>query len=341
LPEQLRYDAKAISELPLARRGDQLITVGQVTTAETDQSPTRINRVNRQRIALIGADASDVPLGTAITAVTGAMDGMNLPVGHRWAFAGQASDQADSFRQLSLGLLASVILMYMVLSILYENWLQPALILSALPLATVGAFGGLLLFGQHLGIVAFIGLIGLFGMVGKNAILLVDRANHLRTTGLDRTAALEEAGASRLRPIIMTSVVLIVSMLPVALKLGEGGETRAAIGAVLVGGMATSTVLSLLYVPVAYTYFDSLGRLVGSLVSWRPRLPFRRPRVAAQPASRLREMPAPIAGGAPSRAEVALERAGLGVRPRRARRERLEAYHRTHWEPERHNGHAN
>ena len=207
-----------------------------------------------------------MPLGTSTAATQKAMDGMSLPAGNRWAFAGQAADQADSFRQLSLGLLASVVLMYMVLSILYENWLQPALILSALPLATVGAFGGLLLFGQNLGIVAFIGLIGLFGMVGKNAILLVDRAERARRQGMERTTALEQAGESRLRPILMTSMVLILSMLPVALKLGEGGEVRAPIGAVLVGGMATSTVLALLYVPVAYTYFDSLGTLFGRLV---------------------------------------------------------------------------
>src|SRR5262249_46013496 len=154
----------------------------------------------------------------------------------------------------------------------YENWLQPLLILTALPLATVGAFSGLLLFGLNVGIVAFIGLIGLFGMVGKNAILLVDRANELRKQGLDRTAGLEQAGESRLRPILMTSLVLTLSMLPVALNLGEGGELRAPIGAVLVGGMATSTVLALLYVPVAYTYFDSLSQAFGRLVTWRPHL---------------------------------------------------------------------
>ena len=325
LPEGLRYNSAAVADLPLARRGDQLVTVGQVTTAQTEQSPTRIQRVNRQRIALLGADTNGVPLGTSIAATQKVMDGMSLPAGNRWAFAGQAADQADSFRQLSLGLLASVVLMYMVLSILYENWLQPALILSALPLATVGAFGGLLLFGQNLGIVAFIGLIGLFGMVGKNAILLVDRANELRKEGVERTAALVEAGESRLRPILMTSLVLIFSMLPVALKLGEGGEVRAPIGAVLVGGMATSTVLALLYVPVAYTYFDSLGTLIGRLVSWRLRLPSwksRRAEPKAQPAragAGAQRTPLPVAGGS-----------DLGRRPRHARRARMEAYHRRH-----------
>jgi HAE1 family hydrophobic/amphiphilic exporter-1 len=342
LPETLRHNSAAVSSLPLVRRGDQLVTVGQVTTSQTEQSPTRINRVNRQRIALLGADTSDVPLGTSTAAAQKAMDGMTLPAGYRWAFAGQASDQADSFRQLSLGLLASVILMYMVLSILYENWLQPALILSALPLATVGAFGGLLLFGQNLGIVAFIGLIGLFGMVGKNAILLVDRANELRTHGMDRTMALEQAGESRLRPILMTSLVLILSMLPVALKLGEGGDTRAPIGAVLVGGMATSTVLALLYVPVAYTYVDSFGTMLGRLFSWRLRLPSRKrsrptadsePTSEAQPArstATSKRTPLPVAGGALTSSEPGFARSDLGYRPRHVRKARIEAYHQRH-----------
>ncbi|MFN8632304.1 MAG: efflux RND transporter permease subunit [Chloroflexota bacterium] len=335
LPDALRHNTSAIASLPLVQRGNQLVTVGQVTTTQTEQSPTRIQRVNRQRIALIGADTQDVPLGTSIAATQKAMNGLSLPSGNRWEFAGQAADQADSFRQLSLGLLASVILMYMVLSILYENWLQPALILSALPLATVGAFAGLFIFHLNLGIVAFIGLIGLFGMVGKNAILLVDRANELRKEGMDRITALEQAGESRLRPILMTSIVLILSMLPVALKLGEGGEVRAPIGAVLVGGMATSTILALLYVPVAYTYFDSLGQLLGRLVSFRLRLPSWARRSSEPRPSRDRtrpeRIPLPVAGGAPTDvelAELAATTPHQSVREsRHARRARLEAYH--------------
>jgi HAE1 family hydrophobic/amphiphilic exporter-1 len=204
------------------------------------------------------------------------MNGLGLPAGTHWELAGISQTQQESFTQLALGLGASILLMFMILSILYENWLQPLLIQTALPLATVGAFLGLLAFGQTLSLPAFIGLIALFGLVGKNSILLVDRANHLRHEGMDRTAALEEAGQSRLRPILMTSAVLIFSMLPVALKLGEGGEGRAPLGAVLVGGMLTNTVLSLVYVPVAYTYFDSFGswlthlfRRSSSVPAWR------------------------------------------------------------------------
>jgi CheY-like chemotaxis protein len=212
-----------------------------------------------------------VPLGTAVEEVTATMNGLALPPATHWELAGTSQDQVDSFAKLLLGLGLSVVLMYMVLTILYESWLQPILVLSALPLATVGAFLGLLVFGQTLNVPSFIGIIALFGLVGKNAILLVDRTNDLRRHhGLGRTAALEQSGPSRLRPILMTSAVLILSMLPVSLEIGGSGSGRAPLGAVLVGGMFTSTFLSLLYVPVAYTYFDSFGTLMGRLFGWRP-----------------------------------------------------------------------
>jgi HAE1 family hydrophobic/amphiphilic exporter-1 len=299
LPEGLRYNPDAIATLPLTRRGDRLVTVGQVTTPRTADAPTSIRRVDRQRIALIGAQNHGVPLGTATAAVTATMNGLRLEPGQHWEYAGQASDQQDSFTQLGLGLAASVVMMFLLLSILYENWLQPLLIQTALPLATVGAMLGLLVFHQNLGIAGFVGIIALFGMVGKNSILLVDRANDLRRQGLDRTAALEQAGDSRLRPILMTSVVLILSMLPVALLLGEGGESRAPLGAVLVGGMATSTFLSLLYVPVAYTYFDTFGRLVSALIRWHPRWPGRRAATAETSVRAPDQVLLPVAGGAP------------------------------------------
>ena len=174
-----------------------MLTIRQVASETIENKPSKITRVNRQRIAMIGAEPNGVPLGTATKATTEALNGLALPAGTHWSFAGQGDEQASSFRQLGIGLGMSIVLMYMVLTILYESWLQPMLILTALPLATVGAFLGLLVFHQTLSVPAFIGLIALFGLVGKNAILLVDRANELRRQGLDRLAALEQAGPHR------------------------------------------------------------------------------------------------------------------------------------------------
>ncbi|MCC7370343.1 MAG: efflux RND transporter permease subunit [Chloroflexi bacterium] len=343
LPDSLRYNTEAVSDLPLIRRGQgagvavggtqpgaTMLTIRQVATESIENKPIKITRVNRQRVATIGAEPNGVPLGSATRAATEVLNGMALPAGSHWSFAGQGDEQASSFRQLGIGLGLSIVLMYMVLTVLYESWLQPLLILTALPLASVGAFLGLLAFNQTLSVPAFIGLIALFGLVGKNAILLVDRTNDLRRDGMDRISALELAGPHRLRPILMTSAVLILSMIPVALKWGDGGEMRAPLGAVLVGGMATSTFLSLLYVPVAYTYFDSLSTLLGRLSRFELHLPFlggrpgrggqghgeRPSRPATRPAGRTSSAPLPVSGGAALASERVAPARGGHRRPR-------------------------
>jgi HAE1 family hydrophobic/amphiphilic exporter-1 len=313
LPDAQRYNVHAVTNFPIARRGGQMITVGQVATLTTENKPTRINRVDRQRVATIGAEPNGVPLGSATTAAKSVLDASPLPSGMYWKFAGQGEEQASSFRQLIIGMGLSVVMMYLILAVLYESWLQPVLILTALPLATVGAFLGLYAFNLTISVPSMIGIVALIGLVGKNAILLVDRANDLRREGLDRTNALLQAGPSRLRPILMTSAVLILSMLPVALKLGDGGEQRAPLGAVLVGGMATSTLFTLLYVPVAYTYFDSFAAAMGRLLGWRPR---RRPADVRLPTARPALLP--VAGGAPSRVDRVEAMRGTRRRPARA-----------------------
>jgi HAE1 family hydrophobic/amphiphilic exporter-1 len=313
LPAEVRNQPDTLASLPLIQRGDRMLTLQQVATLDRQQKPTTISRVDRQRVATLGAEPTiGVPLGTATEDATAAVKAAGLPAGTRWELAGTGEEQQSSFTAMIFGLAASIVLMYLVLTVLYESWLQPILILTALPLASVGAFLGLLVFGQTLSVPSFIGIIALFGLVGKNAILLVDRANDLRRSGLSREAALEEAGPHRLRPILMTSAVLIFSMLPVALALSDSSSGRAPLGAVLVGGMATSTVLSLLYVPVAYTYFDSLSKLGGKLFSWRPWSWRRR---GSQPERRVAY---PVAGGASSVGErLQALRGGRRRRPQR------------------------
>jgi HAE1 family hydrophobic/amphiphilic exporter-1 len=305
LPAEVRNQPGALNNLPIVARGDWMLTLQQVATLDRQPRPTTINRVDRQRVATLGAEPNGVPLGTATEDATKAMDAMPLPGGMHWKMAGTGEEQQSSFTALILGLAASIVLMYLVLTVLYESWLQPVLILTALPLASVGAFLGLLVFGQTLSVPSFIGLIALFGLVGKNAILLVDRANDLRRHGMSREDALEHAGPSRLRPILMTSAVLIFSMLPVAMQLSDSSSGRAPLGAVLVGGMTTSTFLSLLYVPVAYTYFDSLSKLGGRLFSRG--IPRWRRAEEVRESDRDRRKPLPVAGGSSSPREERLQ----------------------------------
>ena len=187
----------------------------------------------------------------------------------------------------------SVLLMYGLMALLFESMLFPFIVMLSLPLALVGAFGLLALTGNTLNLMSMIGMILLTGLVGKNAILLVDYTNHLRRAGMSRNAALLQAGPIRLRPILMTTCALILAMLPLAMRVGEGGEFRAPLAVTVIGGLMTSTVLTLLVIPAVYTLVDdtqrgltALPRGVRRVLRWRP----RRSRPAAV-------IPAPAAGG--------------------------------------------
>ena len=153
-------------------------------------------------------------------------------------------------------LLLAVVIVYMVLAAQFESFLHPLAIMVSLPLSLIGALGGLFIMGQTLSMMSFIGLIMLMGLVTKNAILLVDNANQKRDAGMPVKTALIEAGATRLRPILMTTFAMIFGMLPVALGMGEGAEFRSPMGVAVIGGLITSTLLTLLLVPAVYSAFE-------------------------------------------------------------------------------------
>src|SRR5690606_14735399 len=160
---------------------------------------------------------------------------------------------------LPISLLLAIILIFLILASQFESFTQPLAIMTALPLSLIGVLLALLITNDTLNMMSMIGVIMLMGLVTKNAILLVDNANERRALGTDRHTALVEAGRVRLRPIIMTTAAMIFGMLPIALALGEGGGFRAPMARAVIGGLITSTMLTLIVVPVAYTYFDDLG----------------------------------------------------------------------------------
>ncbi|HEY3109542.1 MAG TPA: efflux RND transporter permease subunit, partial [Chloroflexota bacterium] len=193
------------------------------------------------------------------------------PAGLKVTFGGQAEAQNDSFSQIGQALLLSILLMYMLMVALYESLLSPFIIMLSLPLAIVGAIVGLWVTGNTLNMMSMIGLIMLMGLVGKNAILLVDYTNTLRREGMERDAALLKAGPTRLRPILMTTTAMVVSMAPIAAKLGEGSEFRAPMAVVVMGGLISSTLLTLVFIPAVYTIFDDLQGLFGRIFGIRRR----------------------------------------------------------------------
>ncbi|MCC7369360.1 MAG: efflux RND transporter permease subunit [Chloroflexi bacterium] len=281
LAEQARADVGSILAIPMtATRGGQsaTINVGQVARASEVAGPTSVDRRNRQRLVTIGASLgagvplNDVtrPLQQAVTEMTA--DG-TIPAGYVVSLGGQSEQQAKAFNNLILALALSVILEYMLLAALYESMILPFATMFALPLAVIGAFVGLAVTGNTLNLLSMIGVIVLMGLVGKNGILLIDYTNTLRNQGRARNDALREAGETRLRPILMTTVALVAGLTPLAIGLEEGSETYKGMASVIIGGMLSSTLLSLLVVPCMYTYFDDLQRLIVRLWRWRP---FRR-----------------------------------------------------------------
>ena len=176
--------------------------------------------------------------------------------GYRVIFSGEAEDMMETFGYLFQALFLAVILVYLILAAQFESFIDPLSIMLSLPLSLVGMAAMLAITRDTLSMMSFIGLIMLMGLVTKNAILLVDYAKTLRSQGMDRRQALIVAGRTRLRPIMMTTLAMIFGMLPVALAIGSGAEMRAPMARAVVGGLATSTLLTLLVVPVTYSILD-------------------------------------------------------------------------------------
>ena len=263
LPAPYRESPAQVEAIRLAAPGGgdgmRLVPLGEVATYEVTDTPSEIGRQGLSRQVVISANLDGLPLGEAMKAVRAVADRMELPPGYRVVFSGEGEDMVESFGYMAEALLLAVIFVYLILAAQFESFVDPLAIMLSLPLSVVGMAGMLFLTGDTINIMSLIGLILLMGLVTKNAILLVDYAKILRSRGVDRTAAVIEAGRTRLRPILMTTLAMIFGMLPLALALGSGGEMRAPMARAVIGGLVTSTLLTLLVVPVTYTVLDDVG----------------------------------------------------------------------------------
>ncbi len=251
-------------------RQDQklLVPISYVADIRPGTGPSKINRFDRQREIRIDANLAGRQLGDVLGDILTQTARLEKPPGYTVGVTGTGEMQADSFLNIFLALALAVVFVYIVLAAQFESFTYPFSIMLALPMSLIGAIAALLISGSALSVVSLIGIIMLMGLVTKNGILLVDYANVLRGRGLDRTKALIEAGATRLRPILMTTFAMIFGMLPVALTTSEGSEFRSPMGQAVIGGLITSTLLTLFVVPVVYALIDdmSLRRLFGWLI---------------------------------------------------------------------------
>jgi multidrug efflux pump subunit AcrB len=238
----------------------EVVPLRSIATIERTFNPENIRRQDLQRRIALFANVQGRPAGDAGKDVQELVKNYPVPPGLRLAVGGQIEDQQEVSASVLSALAMAVIFIYFVLASQFGRFLQPVAIMASLPLSIVGVMLALLATGTTLNIFSMIGLIFLMGLVTKNAILLVDFANQGQRKGLARDAALLEAGQIRLRPILMTTTAMIFGMLPLALGLGEGAEQQAPMGRAIIGGVITSTLLTLVVVPVIYTYLDALEK---------------------------------------------------------------------------------
>jgi HAE1 family hydrophobic/amphiphilic exporter-1 len=242
-----------------------IVPLGQIARIERNLGPAQIEHLDRQRVVTVEANAEGLPLSAVLGGIQERVAEIQLPSGYSVSQGGEAESQAEVFGQIALALGIAVLLMYLILVVQFSSVLDPIPVMISLPLSLIGGMLALLVTGSTLNLMSMIGVILLMGIVAKNAILLIDFAKwSQRDEKIDRKSAIVEAGGVRLRPILMTSVAIVAGMLPVAIGGGEGGDFRAPLGRAVIGGVITSTLLTLLVIPTFYDILagwrDALGR---------------------------------------------------------------------------------
>lgn len=266
LPYRDRAERIARLMIPSPKAG-RLVELSSLATLKPAEGPNSIDRFAMQRQVVVTANLEGKPLGDAVAALDAQVRSMNLPADYRYEFIGRAKVLSESNNNFLIAFLASFLFMYMILAAQFESFIHPITILLALPLTLPFAIISLLLLRTPLDIYAMFGLFMLFGIVKKNGILQIDYTNVLRARGLARDEAILQANHTRLRPILMTTVMLLAAMVPIALGTGPGAASRASLAKVILGGQLLSLLLTLLVTPVAYSLWDDLAQFVSRLAS--------------------------------------------------------------------------
>jgi HAE1 family hydrophobic/amphiphilic exporter-1 len=278
LEESQRDDLAELSQIQVRAAGGALVDLGNLARLAVASGPAQIERDARaRRISLYANNPEGVALGEAADRLDEIVAEIGLPPGYVGKHVGQTERMKDSASSVQFAFGMALLALYMILASQFNSFTQPAVIMLTAPLSFAGAFAALRLSGLELSIFAQIGLVALMGLAMKNGILLVDYANQRRAAGIGAREAILEAGPVRLRPVLMTTVATIAGMIPVALAQSDGAEFRQPMGVLVIGGLVSSTLLTMVVVPVAYVLVEDAGRLL------------------ARASSRLRQKPAPLA----------------------------------------------
>jgi HAE1 family hydrophobic/amphiphilic exporter-1 len=256
MSEEERQSIAAVRDLIINPKSERPVPLSAVAEIRVAEGPAEIRRGNQERMALVQANVAYGDLGNAAREADALLADMQMPYGLTMNITGQSEEMAASFKSLLFALGLAIFLVYLVMASQFESLLHPFVILFSIPLAAVGVALALWLTGTSLSVIVFIGLIMLAGIVVNNAIVLVDLINQLRQRGMERINAIREAARLRLRPIMMTTLTTVLGLLPMAMGLGEGSEMRTPMAITVIGGLLTSTMLTLLVIPVMYSLLD-------------------------------------------------------------------------------------
>ena len=266
LPKEDRNSYDTLKNIKINTPMGTEVTLSDIAEIKIEQGPTVINRESQERYVSVTADVFGRDVGSVSKDVENKITAITPPAGYSIEMGGQQKEIVEAFSSLALALILSVILVYMVMAAQFESLLHPFTIMFSVPVAYSGSAFALFITRRALSVPAFIGVIMLAGIVVNNAIVLVDYINILRKSGMSMKDAILKAGPTRLRPILMTTLTTLLGLLPLALGIGEGAELQAPLATVVIGGLLTSTLLTLVIVPVIYTLFDDLAKKIKSKI---------------------------------------------------------------------------
>lgn len=262
LEEEDRNSIEEVENLLVSSNLGLQIPLKEIAEVTVGSGPKGIDRENQQRIVNVSGNISGRVLGKVIQDAQQKLEKLVLPEDYRYEFVGENKEMQESFMQLALALVLSIILVYMIIAAQFESLLMPLAVMFSVPFSLIGVILGLLLADKSLNVLSYIGIIMLVGIVVNNSIVLIDYINQLRQKGMERKEAIILGGKTRLRPILMTMFTTVLALVPMAIGIGEGAELRAPMAITIIGGLSSSTFLSLIIVPIFYTFLDDLSQKV-------------------------------------------------------------------------------
>ena len=264
--EGSRRTAEDVRNIVIRNTSGAQVRLEEIATIGERMGQSVLQRYDRLNSVTVEAFVTGRPVGTVTQEIQDEVDKMEIPEGVQVSFLGQSERQKDAFGSLGLAMLIGFLLVYLIMVALYESMVYPFVVMFSIPVALIGAFLALALTMETLTIFAIVGLIMLMGLVAKNGILIVDFANHLKAEGMELKAVLLEAGKERLRPILMTTIAMIFGMLPIAISSGAGAEVKNGMAWVIIGGLTSSLLLTLILVPTIYYIVDKLKERFNKLM---------------------------------------------------------------------------